>query len=274
MLLDALVSMALLVKHGKRYAAADAAQTFLNRGSEHYIGHIIMHHRHLVPTWAQLDAAVKTGKPQRTDTGADEEQRREAFLLGMYNLAAQQATQIAAELDLSGHRKLLDLGGGPGTYAIHFCRQNPDLKAVVFDLPTTRPYAENIIAHHNMSDRIKFVAGDYIEDALPDNFDVVWLSHILHSVGPRHGQRLLAKAAGALLRDGLFIIHDFFLKESMDGPLFPALFALNMLLATESGQSYSELQVRGMMEHVGLERIERLPYQGPTESGIIWGAMP
>jgi SAM-dependent methyltransferase len=271
MLLDALVAMSLLVKQDRNYDLTGAARKFLSRSSERYIGHMIMHHHHLVASWAQLDEAVKTGRPVRSRTDAGSDQRREAFLLGMYNQASQQAPQIVSQIDLTRHRKLLDLGGGPGTYAIHFCKHNPQLEAVVFDLPTTKPFAEKVIARHGLTSRIKFIAGDYAEDDLSDSYDAVWLSHILHAEGRDVCQNLVAKAASVLDHDGKMIIHDFFLTDSMDAPLFPALFALNMLLGTDDGQSYSESQIRQMMERAGLTKIVRLPYQGPTESGIICG---
>jgi SAM-dependent methyltransferase len=271
MLLDALAAMHLLDKRGEIYHVTDAAALFLSRESDRYIGHMIMHHHHLVASWSQLDVAVKTGMPVRSGTGGHDDRRREAFLLGMYNQASQQAPQIVQHVNLAGRRKLLDLGGGPGTYAIHFCHHNPQLEAVVFDLPTTRPFAEKIIGRHELSRRIQFKAGDYTEDELMGRFDVVWLSHILHAEGPDGCRQLIAKAAAVMESGGMMIIHDFILADTMDEPLFPALFALNMLMGTDRGQSYSESQIRQMMEKAGLYQIERLDYQGPTESSIMVG---
>lgn len=273
MLLDALSAMSLLDKQGENYHVTDAAQAFLCRESDRYIGHMILHHHHLVQSWSQIDVAVRRGKPVRSGAGDSDGQRREAFLLGMYNLASQQAPQIAPLMNLTGRRKLLDLGGGPGTYAIHFCKQNQQLDAVVFDLPTTRPFAESIIDQHGLSERIRFMTGDYTVDSLTGRYDVVWLSHILHAEGPDTCQQLIRKAAAVMESGGLMIIHDFILTDTMDGPMFPALFALNMLLGTDRGQSYSESQIRQMMEKAGLSQIERLAYQGPTDSAIMIGIL-
>jgi SAM-dependent methyltransferase len=273
MLLDALTAMALLDKRDDRYFAAEAAASFLNRESDRYIGHMILHHHHLLPSWGQLDLSVKSGKPVRSRGGVDADRRREAFLLGMYNMASQQAPQIASQIDLSGRRRLLDLGGGPGTYAIHFCRNNPQLHAVVFDLPTTRSFAQPIIDKHGFGERIRFMEGDFLVDKLPGRFDAVWMSHILHAEGPEVCRKLIQSAVRALDRGGLLIIHDFILTDTMDGPVFPALFALNMLLGTEQGRTYSESQIRNMMQQAGIGQIERLAYQGPTESGILLGVV-
>ncbi|MBT8331044.1 MAG: methyltransferase, partial [Deltaproteobacteria bacterium] len=161
------------------------------------------------------------------------------------------------------------LGGGPGTYAIHFCRHNPDLKATVFDLPTTRPFAEQTIKRFELSDRIDFQAGNYLKDEIKGRYDAAWLSHILHAEGPDGCHQIIQKAVAALKPGGIIIIHEFILNNSMDGPLFPALFSLNMLLGTEAGQAYSEQQLRDMLSAAGAKEINRLPVRTPNDSGII-----
>ncbi len=271
MLLNALVAMDLLIKKDNRFYTDQAARNFLDRSSPQYIGHMILHHHHLVPSWSQLDQAVQTGKKLRPPVTVSDEQRREAFLMGMYNLASQQAPQIASQIDLARRRRLLDLGGGPGTYAIHFCKQYRKLKAVVFDLPSTQPFAEETIHRHDLSDRIQFLEGDYLTDDIEGCYDVIWISHILHAESPATCEKLIEKAVAALEPGGALLIHDFILNDSMDGPPFGALFALNMLLGTSEGQSYSEKQIGEMMQKAGVIQIQRLAYRGPTDSGIMSG---
>lgn len=271
-MLNALTAMGLLAKEKGGYRASEEARKFLDRNSETYIGHIIMHHHYLAESWGRLEDAIITGEPTRSRASFADTKRREAFLMGMYNMASQQARGIAALVDLSGCKKLLDFGGGPGTYAIHFCLQYTNLEASIFDLPTTKPIAEKIVAKHGLSDRIEFIAGDYLEDInLSDHYDAAWLSHILHGSGPESCEKIIAEATGALMPGAMIFIHDFILNDNMDGPVFPALFALNMLLGTHDGQAYSEKQIRGMLENAGITDVERLPYVGPTESGIMVG---
>jgi len=181
------------------------------------------------------------------------------------------APKVVKALDLSGRKRLLDLGGGPGTYAIQFCLENPGLSAVIFDLPGTRPFAEKTVERFGLSGRVGFAAGDFNEDPLPSGFDVAWLSQILHGEGPEDGVRLVAKAAKALLPGGILLIHEFLLEDTMDRPLHPALFSLNMLVGTEKGQSYSEGQVRAMMEAAGLHDIRRIDLPSPATSAILCG---
>jgi precorrin-6B methylase 2 len=232
-----------------------------------------MHHHHLVQSWALLDEAVKSGKPVRTRATFDDVQRRESFLMGMFNMAMTVAPLLVTSIDLSPKKHLLDLGGGPGTYAIHFCRHNPCLKASVFDLPTTRPFAEKTIRQFNLSDRIQFLDGNYLEEPIPGKYDVAWLSHILHGEGPEECRMLIEKAIAALETGGMIIVHEFILNNSMDGPLFPALFSLNMLLGTSCGQAYSEEQIADMLQRAGVREIRRLPVRTPNDSGIMIGTV-
>jgi cyclopropane fatty-acyl-phospholipid synthase-like methyltransferase len=191
--------------------------------------------------------------------------------MGMFNLASQLAPRIAQNLDLEGKRKLLDLGGGPGTYAIHFCRQHPELTAVVYDLPTTREFAERTIASFGLSDRVTFVPGDFDLDSVPTGFDIAWLSHILHGEGPQGCATILRKGVAALEPGGILLVQEFILNDPKDGPLFPALFSMNMLLNTDSGQAYSQQELAGMMAAAGLGEVQRLPVELPNGAGIMAG---
>jgi hypothetical protein len=270
-ILNALTAMTLLSKIGNKFSNTPAGKNFLSKTGEQYLGHIIMHHHHLVESWTHLDQAIKTGMPVRNRTSFSDEEWRESFLMGMFNLAMALAPRLVPLIDLGGRRHLLDLGGGPGTYAIHFCMKNPQLKASVFDLPTTRPFAEKTIKKFDLSDRIDFMDGNYLEDRISGRFDVAWLSHILHGEGPDDCLKILKKTVAVLEPEGLIVIHDFILNNSMDGPLFPALFSLNMLLGTTSGQSYSEDQIADMLSRAGVKDIRRIPFESPNDSGIMLG---
>jgi SAM-dependent methyltransferase len=270
-LLNALAAMGLLTKQGEQYANTEMSKTFLVKGSPRYIGYILMHHHFLVESWSRLHEAVKSGSPVRERPHDNDEKRRESFLMGMFNLAMGLAPRVVSQIDLKDRRHLLDLGGGPGTYAIHFCLANPELKATVYDLATTRPFALRTIEQFGLADRIDFMAGNYLENHIEGSYDVAWLSHILHGESPEECQDIIRKVVAVLEPGGLIFIHDFILDNTLDGPLFPALFSLNMLLGTRHGQAYGENQIMEMLDGVGVREIRRLSFQGPNDSGIIVG---
>ena len=269
-LLAALAAMGLLEKRAGRFANTPAGAELLVKGTPGFLGHLILHHHYLMPSWAHLDQAVSSGKPLRSPEDGEED-RRAAFLLGMRTSAGRVAPQVVPHVDLTGKRRLLDLGGGPGTYAIAFCRAYPGIQATVFDLPTSRPFAEETIAAAGLSERIDFAPGDVLVDPLPGRYDAVWISHLLHSQGPDACRRILRRAAAVLEPQGSLLVHEFLLDDSPGGPVFPALFALNMLVRTDAGRAYSVEQLMELMAAVGLQEPRCLPFRGPQGNGIVIG---
>jgi hypothetical protein len=173
---------------------------------------------------------------------------------------------------MSGRRRLLDLGGGPGTYAIHFCLANPELTAVILDRPTTESFATQTVARFNLSERIAFVAGDFTVDPLLGGpYDVAWLSHILHSNSFDEAQLCIDKTVAVMEPGGTILIHDFILNDAKDGPEFPALFALNMLVGTDNGRSYSRAEIVDMLAQAGVAEIVHHPFRAPNHSSVITG---
>jgi len=271
-LLDALAAMGLLEKKGTCYTVRKSVKRFLVTGSSEYLGNIIMHHHHLVDGWAQLDQAVRSGQPVEKRCHG-EEHERESFQLGMFNLAMAIAPKIAEQIDLQGRRHLLDLGGGPGAYAIHFCQANPGLRATIVDRPMTHNFADKAIHFFGLQERIDFLGGDITSTAIKGEYDVAWLSQVLHGYGPDECRRIIAGAVDSLTPGGLIMIHEFFLNSTKDGPLFPALFSLNMLINNPGGRSYSEDEISAMLTENGVRNLKRLPFVGPNDSYVLCGTV-
>ncbi len=268
-LLNALSGMELLEKSGVFYRNGPGIYDLLSKDSPRYIGHIIMHHHHLLDGWAQLDQAIRTGRPiEKRSFG--EQVERESFLMGMFNLAMGTAPLIAAAVDLGGKHRLLDLGGGPGTFAIHFCRTNPHLTAVVFDRSTTEPFMRKTVASFGLSKQIDFRPGDFNRDSFgDDSFDVAWLSHVLHSNGPAECEHIIKKVYETLEPGGLILIHDFILENSEDRPEFATLFSLNMLINNSRGRSYSNAEITTMLEKAGFSGCTVIDPKTPNESLVL-----
>ncbi|MBU1169706.1 MAG: methyltransferase [Proteobacteria bacterium] len=272
-LVNALCAMGLLVKEGDFYKNTPESLRFLSKDSPEYSGFIIMHHHHLMDSWNRMSESVESGKPCRKRASHAGETERESFLMGMFNLAVGMAPALAEALDLSEKTRLLDFGGGPGTFAIHFCKRNPQLLATVFDLPTTRTFAEKTIERFGLSNRIDFQEGSFTDRqiSLRHSYDVAFLSHVIHAEGPEGAEQIIKHAVSALKPGGSLYIHEFILDNTMASPLFPALFSINMLVGTEKGQAYSEQQLISMMKKQGIRDISRLDYTGPSTSGILGG---
>ena len=276
MLVTALTALGFLDRYDDALSLPDHSRTYLSRNSEEYVGFIIQHHVHITPAWSKLAQAVKSGSSMRdvSSSYTEDEAERESFLMGMFNVALNQAEKIAASLDLSGRKRLIDLGGGPGTYAVFFCRANPDLSATIYDRPTTETFARGIVRRYGLEDRIDFAGGNFHTDPLPQGYDVVWISQILHGDSPEKAASLVRKAGAILNPGGLLVIQDFVLDDDLRGPAHPALFSLNMLVGTDGGQAYTWKQIEAMMRDAGAESVSRLHVDLPMGCGILVGRMP
>jgi hypothetical protein len=271
-LLNALTAMGLLLKEDIYYANTAEGKVLLIKGSPRYCGALISHHAVLINYWSQLTQVVTHGQPVKTVPYKDDDER-DTFLMGMFNLAMASAPDIAKLIDLRGKRHLLDLGGGPGTYAIHFCMANPELRAAIFDLPESRSCALRTVKQFNLEERIEFIGGNYLEEEIGGSYDVAWLSHILHAEGENDCEKIIRKTKSVMEPGGLLLVQDFLLDDNEATPLFPALFALNMLINTPEGRSYSGAQIKDMLCKAGLHDVKRIPFRGPNDAGIICGTV-
>ena len=222
--------------------------------------------RRLLAEWTVLDRAVLEGSlPRREKTP----ERRSAFLGGMEAGTLLQASAIVPRLGLAGRKRLLDMGGATGAWSAAFLEQNPDLTAVVVDRPGTRESAEAFIASRGLAGRLSFHGCDFLTDPLPSGFDVVWISQVLHIFGPEKVLCALRRAYGSLGNGGLLLVHEFLLDR--DGPLFPAIFALNMLTHTEEGRTWKAHGLMALMREAGFTDVRRLSLELSGGRGILAG---
>jgi len=272
-LMDALCAMGLLEKENGRFLNSPAASQCLVEGSPGYLGGL-MHTVHLWDTWSTLTGAVRTGTSVLPRPGS--EGRAEwvsAFIAAMHDRAARQAPAVVAQIDLEGVTRVLDVGGGSGAYAMAFVRAKAGLSAVVFDLPHVLPLTSAYVAREGLSARVTTVGGDYLVDDLGSGFDVVFLSAILHSNSPGENAGLIRKCARALRPGGCVIVQDFIMDEERVAPSHGAFFALNMLVGTEAGDTYTEGEVTGWMIAAGLSGVSRqgTPYGTSQMVGRLHG---
>jgi len=271
-LLDALTALDLFTKEQGRYRVAPLGWQCLHPDSPTCLADIVRHHRNLAEGWLHLAEVVRSGRPNRQRVHTLDDQQRRDFLLGMFNLASLTAPHVLQALPLEQYRSLLDLGGGPGAYAIHFCQQHPALQAVVLDQSSTRAIAEAQISRAGLSERIRFRAGDFLTDDLGGPYDLIWASHVLHGESPDQVAALIQRAAAALTPSGKLVVHEFILEDDRSGPLYPALFSLNMLLGTAQGQAYSRSEIARFLQAAGLARLSWHPLPGP--SSLICAVRP
>jgi len=255
--LNALVAMGLLHHENGMYRNAPIVEENLVMGKGGYRGHIFRHISHCWPAWSSLSdvLAGKEQAPERDSLGQGDVRNRD-FILGMENVTRELAPYVVDTLALENPAVLLDVGGGPGTYAEAFLRRYPSLKEVrVFDLPETVALGKENLGDRGQQAPIRWIAGDFFRDSLGSGTDIVWMSQVFHSLDEAGCRMLIGKAFDALNRNGELIVHEFLLDDDRTGPLRPALFAVHMLVLTGVGRTYSGGELGRWMEEAGFTRV-------------------
>lgn len=267
-LLCALCVLGLVEKKDGLYANAPAATAYLVKGGERYMGEL-GHMSDLFGSWATLTEAVRAGGSVHAHSFEDQdEEKAETFITAMHNIAKPQAPILAEKLDLSGAKRLLDVGGGSGSYSIALARKYPDLSCTVFDVPTVTPIAQRHAAAAGLEGRVDAVEGDYMNDSLGAGYDAVLFSAIVHINGPKENAWLMKKTFDALLPGGRVIVRDFIMDEERTTPARGAIFALNMLVNTSRGDSYTAEEVAQWLSAAGFRDVSRIDL-GPETSAMV-----
>jgi len=221
----------------------------------------MMHTNHLWNTWSNLTQVVKTGKSAHpTEINSRGEKWLHAFITAMHDRAMKQAPQQLTKIDLSGIKSVLDIGGGSGAFSMEFVTLKPEIEATVFDLPNVVPITKEFIEKEGFSGKIKTYTGDYTTDDLPEGFDLVFLSAIIHSNSFETNQDLIEKCFNALNRNGKIVIQDWIMNNDRTQPTSGAVFAINMLVGTDAGDCFTEQEVTGMLNAAGFKNISRTEF--------------
>ncbi len=275
LLLNACVALGFLQKRGNRYGNTAEGRELLVRGRPGCIADGINHADRLWQTWGHLTEAVRSNRRAEVPLApSDWRTVHRDFILAMHTRALRSGEALADGLDLRGRRQLFDVGGGPGTYSIFLVRRNPGLKAIVFDLPPTIEIAREVVAASGVADRITFQPGDYFRDDFGQGNDVVLLSAVLHSMGPRRCRLLLRKAFDSLLPGGIVVVQEGLVDPGGTSPVGAVLFSLNMLVNTGEGRSYSGREIAGWMRAAGFADPAVEPLRAPATASLVIGTKP
>ncbi|MGE4293010.1 MAG: methyltransferase [Desulfovibrio sp.] len=272
-LLGALTALGLCSKRGNAYQATDAAHELLSTHSPKHLS--LGHLSNLYSNWGSLTQAVRRGGSV-LHLDFDDDSRREAFIAAMHARARAGAEDMARRLPLAGVRRALDVGGGSGAYSMAMCQAEPDLTAVVLDLPEVTALTKRYVAEAGLSDRISTLPGSFLERDWGAGYDLVFLSAIIHMLGPADCEKLVRRAFAALNPGGSLAVVDFIMDAERTSPPFGAIFALNMLVNTAEGDVYTENEVRDWLARAGFTdlRCEPIGEPGRAETSLSLGRKP
>ena len=256
-LVTACVALGLLVREDGRLANAPDVARFLVEGEPGYAGPWMLFSKPDWNEWGRLAAHLR-----RRDTvvlGKYAEgftvERARSYHEATYSIGMGAARRFVRQVDLTGRRLILDLGGGSGCYCIVAAQRYPELRAIVFDLPPVVEVAREFIAAHGLSGRVKAEAGDFTRDPLPSDADVVIMASNLPQYSREIIQTVISRAFAALAPGGEMHLIGEMLDAARTGPRDPALWGLAEALWGSTGRAHSVTECREYFERAGFQEI-------------------
>jgi precorrin-6B methylase 2 len=239
-LLDALVAMRLLYKREGVYEVPADVAALLAESGTHCILGMVRHQGNCLRRWGQLAKVTLTGRPVEGEVSVrGEKEDLASFIRAMHEISDPVASTLIDSLGPLKFNHLLDLGGGSGTWTIPFLRRYPTAKATIFDLPDVIPLAERLLKNVGMADRVRLVPGSFYTDKLPGGADLAWVSAIVHQNSREQNQAMFGKVFAALVPGGRILIRDIVMDENRTSPPIGAFFAVNMLVGTPGGGTFT-----------------------------------
>ncbi len=270
MLLNALVAMGTLTKQDGVFRNTPQIARYFTAGAPDDARAATLHTAHLWERWSTLTACVRAGTSVTYQEPAGRrEDWTEAFIAAMHRNAAERAPHVVGAVGTEGVGRMLDVGGGSGAYSIAFAKASAKLRADLLDLPAVLPIAQRHIDKAGLADRITTRAGDLRTDNLGNGYDLVFVSAICHMLSPDENRDLVERCYAALAPQGHLVIQDFVLEPNKTAPKFAALFALNMLVGTRAGASYSEPEYTAWLREAKFQEVRYVRLPGPT--GLVVG---
>jgi SAM-dependent methyltransferase len=265
-LLDAATGQGWLEKAEERYRLAGSMRAYLSPEGEQCVLPMLEHMAKLWHDWTRLSeiAAPRTQPAWRHDHG-----RTRSFIGAMHVVSKGRAPELVSAVGPSSERSLLDVGGASGTFTMEFLREVPGMKATLFDLPEVVELARERLDREGLGERVRLVGGDYRHDPMPDGpYELALLSAIIHQNDRRENEELYAKIHEVLAPGGRLIIRDHVLEPDRTAPADGALFAVNMLVATEGGDCYTFDEIRSSLEAAGFRQV-RMLQRDERMSGLV-----
>lgn len=261
--LNALVAVGALTKDGAQFRNTPDTARYLTAGSPDDARAALMHTVRTWEGWHRLTDSVRQGgAAAEPGVEAHDPAWTESFIAAMHRGAGTAAQAVVKAVGAAGVRRMLDIGGGSGAYAMAFAEANPEMRAEVLDLAPVVEIARRHIREARLERRVTARVGDLTRDDFGSGYDLVLLSSICHMLDEQQNRDLLRRVYQALAPGGRVVIRDFILDAGKTSPRGAALFAVHMLVQTRGGSTYSEREYSEWLRAAGFARVERLDPAG------------
>jgi precorrin-6B methylase 2 len=269
-ILNALVAYEFLNKDVQGvYSLTAESAAFLVTTKPGFQGGVIRHtSEQLLPKWLKLNEVVRTGKPaaavNQETTGGE---FFKEFVNDIFPMSYPFAQELARHLNLSASGetvRVLDLAAGSGVWGIALAQSSPMVHVTAVDWPEVIPVTQATVARFGLAERFSFSEGDLAKADFGNGHQVAILGHILHSEGAERSKHLLRKTFDALVNGGTVVIAEFLVNVDRTGPASALIFAVNMLVNTDSGDTYSFEEISDWLHEAGFENVSALATHGPS----------
>jgi precorrin-6B methylase 2 len=268
-IMNALVGLEFLAKDGNRYKLTPESAQFLVSTKPSFFGALIKHTSgQLMPKWMQLNEIVRTGKPgMAVNQEGDGTAFFHEFVESIFPMSYPAASVLADALKLATSDKavsVLDLAAGSGVWGITLAQRSPKVKVTAVDWPGVLDVTRRVAERFKLGDRFTYSAGDLQSADFGSGHNVATLGHILHSEGEQRSRDLLKKTFKALAPGGTIAIAEFVPNDDRTGPPQTLIFAVNMLVNTDEGDTFTFEQISGWLKACGFVDVRSLEAPGPS----------
>jgi ubiquinone/menaquinone biosynthesis C-methylase UbiE len=267
-LLDSLTGIGYLTKRGSKYGLTPIADTFLVRTKHTYMGAMAKESQMTVPLWLQLADVIRSGKPA---AAVDSEEGRKFFpelVKAIFPMTYSGALGFVHSLPKAKLKKIsrvLDVAAGSGAWSLPFAQAIPTVRVTALDYPEVTPVTREYAQNFRVADRYDYVEGNLRQlDFGNQQYDVVMLGHIIHSEGEKWGRELINKSYKALKPGGMLVIAEMIPNDTRTGPVFPLLFGLMMVIATEEGDVFTMAQYKPWLKQAGFKNLKLVKVEAPS----------
>lgn len=271
--LDCLDALGYVQKRGTQYAFTKRGFKNLSPQSPDNFRYFILFCDYLYKGYLHLDETIRLGKRPQSNMLEDmSEYEWGLFSRAMIDVSKTNVKEVGRKIRVSkNHSKLLDLGGSHGLYSIELCKRNPNLTAIVIDLPPVKKYAEECIAQHGVSQTVSFLAADFMKDELPKNADIILAFNIIHGHNTSDNETLAKNIYNSLNDGGICVILEQIKGIGGRSQLSRATtsyMALN-LLHQASAQTYTKNEIDDIVRKAGFKKTELKQLNAPGFGLVI-----
>ena len=273
-LLDALAAMGLLVKKKETYQCPPSIFLGLAAEAPESVLPMVLHMADLWRRWSDLTRVVQGASLSEKPLAPSQEAKQlQAFIGAMHAIASPLAGRVVAAIVPGSSKALLDVGGGSGIYTLAFLQAAPAMRATLFDRPAVIEIAQHHLSRAGLLDRVTLVVGDFYRDELPPGHDLAFISAIIHQNSPEQNLDLFIKVFRSLNFGGRIVIRDHVMAEDRTYPRDGAIFAVNMLLGTTGGNTYTFEEIKVGLQQAGFTHI-RLLQEGEQMDALVEAFKP